>query len=162
MLKPVENAEFGIKRRHDRAWYSSQMKAASGLHLGMEASLILLFIYMAALNDENLPFIWFPDAASREQHHTYQTNKFCCEMGFHLLELDWKDDRSSTIRIRGVDIPLNTSYINDVLEEPDAPNTAYDAKLIETDLGWLRDALIELTRRVQFYKPTTEGITSTN
>ncbi|KAH0716987.1 hypothetical protein KY285_013018 [Solanum tuberosum] len=43
---------------------------------------------MAGLNEENLPFIQFPDTASRERFHEFRNTKFCCERGFHLLNLE--------------------------------------------------------------------------
>jgi len=42
---------------------------------------------MAGQNDEHIPFIQFPDAASRETHHDNHNTWFCCERGFvlHML-----------------------------------------------------------------------------
>jgi len=45
---------------------------------------------MEVLNEENLPFNRFPDAASRERHHDNRNTRFCCEMGFVLLKLEEK------------------------------------------------------------------------
>ncbi|KAH0778465.1 hypothetical protein KY290_004892 [Solanum tuberosum] len=66
-------------------------------------------------------------------------------------------DPYPVIRIRGVDIPLNATAINEVLE---VPNLEYEAKLSEMDLEWLRDTLMEPTRRDKVYWDTSEGITS--
>uniref|UniRef100_M1DPH2 Uncharacterized protein n=1 Tax=Solanum tuberosum TaxID=4113 RepID=M1DPH2_SOLTU len=45
---------------------------------------------MAGQNEENLPFIWFPDATSRERHHDNRNMGFCCESGFVLHKLEEK------------------------------------------------------------------------
>ena len=42
---------------------------------------------MAGQNEENLPFILFPDAASRERHHDNRNTGFCCKRGFMLHKL---------------------------------------------------------------------------
>uniref|UniRef100_M1DA26 Uncharacterized protein n=1 Tax=Solanum tuberosum TaxID=4113 RepID=M1DA26_SOLTU len=42
---------------------------------------------MAGINEENLPFVRFPDVASQERHHDHRNTKFLCERGFHLLGL---------------------------------------------------------------------------
>ncbi|KAH0719091.1 hypothetical protein KY285_015122 [Solanum tuberosum] len=72
------------------------------------------------------------------------------------------DDPHPTICIRGVNIPLNATGINKVLEVPEASNAEYKSKLREMDLGWLRDTLVEPARRDGVYWPTTEGIPSTD
>uniref|UniRef100_M1D8B9 Putative plant transposon protein domain-containing protein n=1 Tax=Solanum tuberosum TaxID=4113 RepID=M1D8B9_SOLTU len=72
------------------------------------------------------------------------------------------DDPHPTIRIRGVNIPLNAPSIYDVLEVPEVRNTVYEAKLREMDLGWLRGTLLEPTHWDMIYWATTEDITSTD
>lgn len=44
------------------------------------------------------------------------------------------DDLHSTICLRGVDIPLNPLFINDILKVTEVPNTEYEAKLREMDM----------------------------
>uniref|UniRef100_M1DBW4 Putative plant transposon protein domain-containing protein n=1 Tax=Solanum tuberosum TaxID=4113 RepID=M1DBW4_SOLTU len=56
------------------------------------------------------------------------------------------DDPQPTMCIRVVDIPLNTQFINDVLEVPEVPNTEFEAKLREMDVGWLKDTQVEPMR----------------
>ncbi|KAH0722522.1 hypothetical protein KY290_005171 [Solanum tuberosum] len=70
------------------------------------------------------------------------------------------DDPHPIIRFRGVDVPLNATAINEVLELPEVSNAEYEAKLREMDLGWLRDTLVEPARRDKVYWPTVEVITS--
>uniref|UniRef100_M1DFR9 Putative plant transposon protein domain-containing protein n=1 Tax=Solanum tuberosum TaxID=4113 RepID=M1DFR9_SOLTU len=72
------------------------------------------------------------------------------------------DDPRPIIRIRGVDIPLNASYINEVLKVPVVPNTEYKVKLRDMDLGWLKDTLIKSVHRDRVYWPTMKGIISAN
>lgn len=45
---------------------------------------------MADINDENLPILRFSVAASRERYQDHWNTKFCCEQGFHLLNLQMK------------------------------------------------------------------------
>ncbi|KAH0685721.1 hypothetical protein KY290_017249 [Solanum tuberosum] len=125
---------------------------------------------MVGQNDENLPFIRFPDAASRERHHDYRNTGFCCERGFVLHKLEEKeptlyarlDDPHPVIRIRGVDIPLNATTFNEALVVPEVLNHKYEARIREMDLEWLRDTLVEPTRQDQVYWATVEGITITD
>uniref|UniRef100_M1DP76 Putative plant transposon protein domain-containing protein n=1 Tax=Solanum tuberosum TaxID=4113 RepID=M1DP76_SOLTU len=70
------------------------------------------------------------------------------------------DEPHPIIRIRGVDIPLNATIINEALEVPEVSNGEYEAKLREMDLGWLREILIEHAHRYQVYWATVEGLTS--
>uniref|UniRef100_M1DL21 Putative plant transposon protein domain-containing protein n=1 Tax=Solanum tuberosum TaxID=4113 RepID=M1DL21_SOLTU len=63
------------------------------------------------------------------------------------------DGPHPSIHIRGVNIPLNATIINEVLE-------VYEAELREMDLGWLRDTPVEPAYRDRVYWPTAEGITS--
>uniref|UniRef100_M1DCS3 Putative plant transposon protein domain-containing protein n=1 Tax=Solanum tuberosum TaxID=4113 RepID=M1DCS3_SOLTU len=128
---------------------------------------------MESLNEKNLPFVQFPDAASRERLHDFWNNKFCYERGFVLLRREEKEPAfyarlmefgweypSPIIRIRGVDISLNATTLNEVLELPEVSNAEYEAKLREMDLEWLRDTLVEPTRRDKVYWPSAEGINS--
>ncbi|KAH0698473.1 hypothetical protein KY284_012688 [Solanum tuberosum] len=57
------------------------------------------------------------------------------------------DDFYPAIRVRGFDIPLNATTINEVLNLPDVPNVEFEAKIRQMDLEWLRDTLVEPTRR---------------
>lgn len=43
---------------------------------------------MACPNDDNNPFVQFPDAASQERHHDYHIARFYCEreMVLHKVE----------------------------------------------------------------------------
>uniref|UniRef100_M1DGX5 Putative plant transposon protein domain-containing protein n=1 Tax=Solanum tuberosum TaxID=4113 RepID=M1DGX5_SOLTU len=91
---------------------------------------------MAGLNEDNLPFVRFLDAASRERQHDN------INIGFYYE--------------RGVDIPLNATTINEVLELPEVLNVEYEAKLREMD------TLIEPARWDQVYWATVEGITSSD
>lgn len=119
---------------------------------------------MVGINEEDLSFIRFLDAASREMYRDHRNNKFCCDRGFFyalLMGFRWAplkesppasrspwmrdlyailpivgwDDPHLTIRIRGVDIPLNASLFNDALEVPMVPNMVYEDKLKEMVLG---------------------------
>ncbi|KAH0722485.1 hypothetical protein KY290_005135 [Solanum tuberosum] len=72
------------------------------------------------------------------------------------------DDSYPVIRIRGVDIPLNATAINEALEVSEISNAKYEAKLREMDLEWLRYTLVEHARWDQVYWATAEGITSTD
>uniref|UniRef100_M1D8X6 Putative plant transposon protein domain-containing protein n=1 Tax=Solanum tuberosum TaxID=4113 RepID=M1D8X6_SOLTU len=72
------------------------------------------------------------------------------------------DDSYPVIRIRGVDIPLNATAINEALEVSEISNAKYEAKLREMDLEWLRYTLVEPARWDQVYWATAEGITSTD
>uniref|UniRef100_M1DRN2 Uncharacterized protein n=1 Tax=Solanum tuberosum TaxID=4113 RepID=M1DRN2_SOLTU len=45
------------------------------------------FSTMDGINEENITFVQFPDAASRERHHDHRNTKFCYERGFHMLGL---------------------------------------------------------------------------
>ena len=47
------------------------------------------------------------------------------------------------IHVWGVDIPLNITTINEVMEVPEAPNLEYEAKIKEMDLEWLRDTIVD-------------------
>uniref|UniRef100_M1DMY5 Putative plant transposon protein domain-containing protein n=1 Tax=Solanum tuberosum TaxID=4113 RepID=M1DMY5_SOLTU len=75
--------------------------------------------------------------------------------------MQW-DNPHPVIRIRGVDISLNATAINEALEVPEVPNYEYETRLREIDLEWLRDTLVEPTRWDQVHWATAEGITSTN
>ncbi|KAH0716841.1 hypothetical protein KY285_012872 [Solanum tuberosum] len=145
---------------------------------------------MARQNDEHLPFIRFLDVASRDRHHDNRNTRFCCERGFVLYKLEEKepafyarlvefgctlylgefytilptvrlDDPHPVICVRGVNIPLNSTTINEALEVPEVPNHEYEARLREMYLEWLRDTLVEPTRRDQVYWGAAEGITRT-
>uniref|UniRef100_M1DHE2 Putative plant transposon protein domain-containing protein n=1 Tax=Solanum tuberosum TaxID=4113 RepID=M1DHE2_SOLTU len=72
------------------------------------------------------------------------------------------DDSQPVIRIRGVEIPLNATAINEALEVSEVSNVEYEAKLREIDLEWLRDTLVEPANRDRVYWATSEGITSTD
>ncbi|KAH0685782.1 hypothetical protein KY290_017318 [Solanum tuberosum] len=112
-------------------------------------------------NDEHLPFIRFPDAASWERHHDNRITRFCCNRVFvlhmleekppafyaRLMEFEWAPLTKAPPD--GVDIPLNATVINEVLELPDVPNVEFEAKLREMDLEWLKDTIVEPTRRDQ-------------
>lgn len=54
---------------------------------------------------------------------------------YAILPIVGWDDPHLTIRIRGVDIPLNASLFNDALEVPMVPNMVYEDKLKEMVLG---------------------------
>uniref|UniRef100_M1DIE0 Putative plant transposon protein domain-containing protein n=1 Tax=Solanum tuberosum TaxID=4113 RepID=M1DIE0_SOLTU len=106
---------------------------------------------MVGENEENLPFVRFPNAACRERHHNYKKI-----INFAVRE----DNPHPSLRIRGFDIPLNATTINEVLELPEVSNMLYEVKLRVMDLGWLRDMLVEHVRRDNVYWPSAESITS--
>uniref|UniRef100_M1DRL2 Putative plant transposon protein domain-containing protein n=1 Tax=Solanum tuberosum TaxID=4113 RepID=M1DRL2_SOLTU len=74
------------------------------------------------------------------------------------------DDSHPIIHIKGVDIPLNVTAINEMLEVSEVSNAEYKAKLREIDLEWLRDTLIEPARQDQedspVGKPHRRGLSS--
>uniref|UniRef100_M1DAW6 Putative plant transposon protein domain-containing protein n=1 Tax=Solanum tuberosum TaxID=4113 RepID=M1DAW6_SOLTU len=72
------------------------------------------------------------------------------------------DDPHPSIRIPGVDIPMNATTINKVLEVPKVSNAEYEAKPRDMDMGWLRDTLVEPVRWDRVYWSIAEGITSAN
>ncbi|KAH0722368.1 hypothetical protein KY290_005044 [Solanum tuberosum] len=134
------------------AWSSSRY---GGLHNPTKAGLWPLWRVTPGQNDEHLPFIRFPNAASRKRHHDHRNTGFYCERGFlvhkleekepafyaRLVEFGWVpltdappdarstwvrefyailptvqwDDFHSVICIKGVDIPLNATAINEAL-----------------------------------------------
>uniref|UniRef100_M1DRX3 Uncharacterized protein n=1 Tax=Solanum tuberosum TaxID=4113 RepID=M1DRX3_SOLTU len=116
-------------------------------------------------NDQHLPFVQFSNAASRERHHDHRNTGFYCARGFvlhkleekapaflaRLMEFGWalltKAPPKCTFNL--IDIPLNVIAINDVLELPEVSNTEFEANLQEMDLDWLRNILIELSKRDQ-------------
>lgn len=50
--------------------------------------------------------------------------------------------------------------VNEVVGVSNIPIDAYEAKLREMDMRWLRDTLIDEEYRVKVFWPTIEGITS--
>uniref|UniRef100_M1DXI4 Putative plant transposon protein domain-containing protein n=1 Tax=Solanum tuberosum TaxID=4113 RepID=M1DXI4_SOLTU len=81
---------------------------------------------------------------------------------FHLGEGVIRHSTYPAIRIWGVDIPTNATALNEALEVPEVSNAEYEAKLRGMDLEWLRDTLVEPTRRDRVYWATAEGIISTD
>uniref|UniRef100_M1DR26 Putative plant transposon protein domain-containing protein n=1 Tax=Solanum tuberosum TaxID=4113 RepID=M1DR26_SOLTU len=67
------------------------------------------------------------------------------------------DDPHPIIRIRGVDIPLNSTTINVALEVSEVSNAEYEANLREMNVEWLRDILVDPARRDRVYRPTAGG-----
>uniref|UniRef100_M1DPX3 Putative plant transposon protein domain-containing protein n=1 Tax=Solanum tuberosum TaxID=4113 RepID=M1DPX3_SOLTU len=84
------------------------------------------------------------------------------EILYVILPTVYWEDSYPVICFWGVNIPLNATAINEVLELPEVSNAEFEAKLWEMDLGWLRDTLIDPSKRDQVYWATSEGITSTN
>ena len=73
-----------------------------------------------------------PDARSTWVRKLYSILPIVCLEGPYLV-----------IRVWGVDIPLNTTTINEVMEVPEVPNLEYKAKRKEMDLEWLRDTIVD-------------------
>ncbi|KAH0689056.1 hypothetical protein KY290_017154 [Solanum tuberosum] len=103
---------------------------------------------MAGLNEDNLPFVRFLDAASRERQHDN-------------INIGWRRKRLAFSSPDGVQMDSTTEAPPDalstwVLELPEVLNVEYEAKLREMD------TLIEPARWDQVYWATVEGITSSD
>lgn len=74
-------------------------------------------------------FGWLPLTEAPQDAH-YKWGRDFYDI-FHTIS--W-DDPHPIIHVRVVNVPLNATTINEVLEVPEFPNLQYEAKLREMDL----------------------------